>query len=43
VTLPSILESLDAVGSKYEIEIKRPVLELHKVLAQFNLAGLLVS
>lgn len=40
---PRILESLDPVWSKYQINIKWPVLKLDEILASLNLSGLVVS
>src|SRR5262249_40094753 len=41
--LPGVGEALDAVRREDEVEIERPVLELHEVLAALDLRGLLVG
>ena len=43
MTLPGSFKRFDPVGRKYEIQVERTVLELHKIFATFNLARLLID
>ena len=43
VALPGVLEALNAIGSKDQIEVEGSLLELNEILAPLNVPGLVVS